>query len=68
VEKFLEEMNGVYRSDIKRVNFEVEDALNKVVQLGLVTQRNKTYTAVSISEALSKMDVAWQSVFSKVID
>lgn len=45
------------------VNFEIGDALSKLERLGLVTREGEAYRAIAPSEALTKLDAAWDAYF-----
>ncbi len=46
------------------VDFEINDALAKIERLGLVSREGDVYTAIEPSEALIKLDAAWDGVFN----
>ena len=46
------------------IDFEIEDALDKLMRFGIVTFENNQYRAVSLNEAHIKMDQQWDSIFS----
>lgn len=46
------------------IDFEINDALNKLERLRLVTREGDTYTAAAPDDALRKVDAAWDSLFS----
>lgn len=46
------------------IDFEIHDALGKLERLGLVTGEGETYIAIAPSDALAKLDVAWDGLFS----
>ena len=46
------------------VDFEIVDALGKLERLGLVTRDGESYTALAPAEALTKLDTAWDNLFS----
>jgi hypothetical protein len=46
------------------IDFEIHDALGKLERLGLVAHEGETYSAVPPSDALAKLDVAWDGLFS----
>jgi len=46
------------------VNFEIDDGLAKLERLGLVVQAGGMYSAAPVSEALIKLDAAWDAYFS----
>ncbi len=58
VEQHLFEASGIF------VNFEVCDALAKMVRFGLVTQTHHHYRAVAPETAIAKLDHAWDNFFS----
>jgi hypothetical protein len=58
IETYLRDKTGV------AIDFEVSDALRKLIRLGLVARApNAQLTAVSIDEALRKLDVQWDERF-----
>lgn len=56
-EAFLRERFGL------EINFEIQDALAKLERLGLVTRDGETYAAVPTSDAIIRLDAAWDNVF-----
>jgi hypothetical protein len=46
------------------IDFEIHDALNKLERLGLVAREGESYVAVTPMDALSKLDAAWDGLFS----
>lgn len=46
------------------VDFEIHDALRKLEHLGLVNRDGDAYSAVAPSEALNRLDAAWDALFS----
>lgn len=58
VEAFLKEKFGL------DVDFEIQDALNKLEHLGLVTRDAEAYRAIAPREALARLDAAWDNVFN----
>ncbi len=46
------------------LNFEVEDALQKLQRLGLATHDDHRYSAVPLDEAISKLDQQWDAYFN----
>ncbi len=57
-ESFLKDRFGL------DIDFEIHDAITKLERLGLVTREGDAYLPVPPSEALSKLDAAWDNVFS----
>lgn len=57
-EAFLRERFGL------EIDFEIHDALGKLERLGLVTLEGESYKAVPPEEALTKLDAAWDGLFS----
>jgi hypothetical protein len=57
-EAFLKERLSV------EVDFEIQDALGKLERLGVVTQQGEGYTASTPTEALARLDSAWDGVFN----
>ncbi len=57
-EAFLRERFGL------SVNFEIQDAMAKLERLQLVTSSGETYQALPPSEALTRLDAAWDGVFN----
>ena len=49
------------------MNFDINDALNKLITLKLVTSNNNTLQANSIQEAITILDkgIIWESVLNK---
>jgi hypothetical protein len=45
------------------INFEIDDALNKLVALGLVSEENELLTAIAIKAAIQKLDQRWDDYF-----
>ncbi|MEZ5995625.1 MAG: DUF3754 domain-containing protein [Hyphomonadaceae bacterium] len=56
-ETFLRERFGL------DIDFEIGDALAKLERLGLVASDNDRYSAIAPSEALAKLDAAWDNLF-----
>ncbi len=46
------------------IDFEINDALNKLERLGLVAREGDTYTAIAPDESLRRVDAAWDALFS----
>jgi hypothetical protein len=46
-----------------KVDFEIDDALAKLVRLHLVTRSGDRYAAVPIAQALQSLDTAWDNYF-----
>lgn len=46
------------------IDFEIQDALNKLERLGLVARDGDSFTAIAPSDALAKLDAAWDGIFS----
>jgi hypothetical protein len=61
-EKFLKDEFGA------EVNFEVKDALDKLLRDQLVTQSADQYSAVPLSEALRRLDHKWDNYFQFNVD
>ena len=61
-EKFLHGMDKYYRS-IERIDFEVEDSVNKLQQLGFLIQKDEFLQAIPLSEALSQLEDIWKKTF-----
>ncbi|GAM97832.1 hypothetical protein U91I_01461 [alpha proteobacterium U9-1i] len=57
-EEFLREHLG------QEVDFEIQDALEKLEHLGLVTRDGDAYSATPPGEALLKLDAAWDALFN----
>jgi hypothetical protein len=57
VEMDLERLAGL------KVDFEIQDALDKLVTLGLVEQVDDRYRAIPINKALEKLDYRWDNFF-----
>ncbi len=45
------------------VDFEIDDALNKLLALELVTETAGSFTAVSIEAGIRKLDQRWDDYF-----
>jgi len=58
IEAFLREAFGM------DVDFEIGDAMAKLERLNLVTLSGDTYAAVSTSDALARLDEAWDGYFN----
>ncbi len=62
IDNFAEEfLRGHLGQD---VDFEIQDALAKLERLGLVTREGDAYSAVAPSEALLRLDLAWDALFN----
>ncbi|HOC67807.1 MAG TPA: DUF3754 domain-containing protein [Candidatus Hydrogenedentes bacterium] len=46
------------------VDFEIDDALQKLMRLELVQEKNGLLTAVSVETAIRKLDERWDAIFS----
>ena len=46
------------------INFEIDDALHKLLRFGLVYDDQGCFRAVSIDEAVSRLDQRWDAYFS----
>lgn len=46
------------------IDFEIHDALGKLERIGLVTREGDAYLPVAPSEALLKLDAAWDNLFN----
>lgn len=57
-EAFLKDRFGL------EIDFEIHDALGKLERIGLVTREGDAYLPVAPSEALLKLDAAWDGVFN----
>jgi len=57
-EEFLRNRFGL------ELDFEVQDALDKLERLDLITIQNGVYSACTASEALAKLDSRWDNIFS----
>lgn len=57
-ETFLRERFGL------EIDFEIYDALGKLERLGLVAHEGESYSAIAPAEALTKLDAAWDGLFS----
>jgi hypothetical protein len=57
-EAFLHERFGL------EIDFEIQDALGKLERLGVVMREGDTYSALPPSDALARLDAAWDSVFN----
>jgi hypothetical protein len=58
IEKELERLTKL------RLDFEIDDALAKLVRLDLVTQESDRYRAVPLDKALEQLDYAWDNYFT----
>ncbi len=47
-----------------QLDFEIEDALNKLVKLELVTQQNNLYLAIDLTSAKQRLDSRWDGYFN----
>jgi Protein of unknown function (DUF3754) len=56
-EAFLSERMGA------AVDFEIQDALGKLLRLDLIAQDGETYRAAACEEALKRLDEAWDGIF-----
>jgi hypothetical protein len=45
------------------VDFEIQDALGKLLRLKLITQDGERYRAASVNDALGELDAAWDGIF-----
>jgi hypothetical protein len=45
------------------IDFEIQDALAKLLRLNLLAQNGETYRAASIEDALVQLDAAWDGIF-----
>jgi hypothetical protein len=57
-EEFLRERYSL------EVDFDIQDALAKLERLGLAERSGETYSAPAPGEALRRLDVAWDAIFS----
>jgi hypothetical protein len=57
-EAFLREQLGL------EIDFEIQDALNKLERLGLIVHEGEAYTAIAPADALAKLDAAWDGLFN----
>jgi len=46
-----------------KINFEIQDALRKLLRMGLVSRENGLLKAASPTVALEKLDAAWDAIF-----
>lgn len=46
------------------INFEIDDALNKLIELNLVTIKNDHYQAIELNQALKILDKRWDDYFT----
>ena len=46
-----------------QLDFEIDDALDKLVKLELVHQQNNVYTAVDLDKAKQRLDTRWDDYF-----
>ena len=62
LDKTVEEwLQNTYQADI---DFEADDALSKLLRLGITTEENGCYRACPIDEALRLLDKKWDSYFT----
>jgi hypothetical protein len=45
------------------VDFEIQDALGKLIRLNLVAQDGEQFSAIPLAEALKRLDEAWDNIF-----
>lgn len=57
-EAFLRERFGL------EIDFEIQDALGKLERLGVVTREGETYAAQAPTDALARLDAAWDGLFN----
>jgi len=48
----------------RRINFDIDDAIQKLQRLNLVTQKDTHFVAVSLPDALQSLDQRWDNYFS----
>jgi len=46
-----------------RIDFDMQDAIDKLVRLGLVVQNDNAFKAISLLEANEKLDILWDGYF-----
>jgi hypothetical protein len=57
-ESFLRDRFGL------EIDFEIQDALNKLERLGIVSRDGDAFTATAPPDALARLDAAWDGVFN----
>jgi len=62
-DKFLLGMQELHQTDVKKIDFEIEDAIGKLQQLGLTTEKDGFLQAVPLSEAIKRIEESWLKVF-----
>ncbi|GAA6185544.1 hypothetical protein NBRC116595_27920 [Aliiglaciecola sp. NS0011-25] len=50
------------------IDFEIEDALNKLLRFGIVNKQNNMYSAISIQAAQTQLDREWDDIFSSKVE
>lgn len=61
VEEFLQKHTG------QKVDFEIHDALAKLVRFGLITQDGDTLRSIPIEQAIDRLHEAWEREFKRTI-
>ena len=46
------------------IDFEIQDALDKLERLGIVERSGESYSALPVQAALAKLDAAWDRYFN----
>ena len=55
--------NGFNEQHNCQLDFEIDDALDKLVKLELVNQNNDLYSAVDLANAKQRLDSRWDDYF-----
>jgi len=58
IEQWVEEVWG------KKIDFDVEDAMVKLLRLELITQKGSYFTAINLPDAIRRLDERWDSYFT----
>ncbi|HQR43359.1 MAG TPA: DUF3754 domain-containing protein, partial [Gemmatales bacterium] len=61
VEEFLQKHTG------QKVDFEIHDALAKLIRFGLITQDGDTLRSIPIEQAIDRLHEAWEREFKRTI-
>lgn len=60
-EKFLEDLSAEFHSDIKKIDFEAEDAHQKLKELKLVTEKDGFLNVLPLNEAMVELENHWKN-------
>lgn len=68
MESFLREMQTVHGHKECAIDFEVDDALQKLVAMNLVVhyEDSNTYKAIALSEGVDELNRQWASLITAV--